>query len=169
VLIPLATALWGGHLAARRRGGAIRDRLVAAAIASTPFVLFTWIVSALIGISVDAGGAPVGSGGIGFGTVPGDAILWPLLWGPVVFVGGALLQIWRAGNLDAVSESIRARAEAVAAAAAPAQPAPAIANGAPVLVEQPSPHPGFCTGCGALRSPDKRFCTFCGHANDAAR
>jgi len=132
LLIPIATALWGGFIAANRRGGVVQDRIRVALIASAPFVVFSWVICALIGITVK-GGFTVVSGNIGFGTVPVNAIFWPLLWGPGIFLVGAMIQVWRAGDLAAVATQLRARAEAATAVAAPA--VSASARGTVALVE----------------------------------
>jgi hypothetical protein len=139
LLIPITTAVWGGYLAATRRAGSVKQRLRAALIASTPFVVLTWCVSALIGVTVQAGISAL-SGGLAFGTVVVDAIFWPLLWGPVGFVLGAGIQAWAAGDLISVLAGSDATKE-------PAQ-------------EQLR----FCSQCGTDRGVGRRFCTSCGHA-----
>jgi len=101
LMIPITTAVWGGHLAATRRAGTVAERLRAALIASTPFVVLTWVTSVLIGVTVQ-GGISALSGGLAFGTVAADAIFWPLLWGPVGFLLGAAIQLWMAGDLGAL-------------------------------------------------------------------
>jgi hypothetical protein len=98
LLVPLASGLWGGYLAAGRRGGRIGERLGAALWASIPFLLLTWFLDLMVGAKALLGVLGV-VGEVSFGPVAVSAIFWPLLWGPALYGGGALLQAWRAGAL----------------------------------------------------------------------
>lgn len=171
--VPAATAIWGGYLAARRNSGTIGQRFRAAAVASTPFVLTAWLFSILIGITFQAGVSIV-SGSVRVGPAAAGAIFVPLLWGPVAFLVGAGLQLWRAGDLAVIGGELRARAAAATAVPTPAASAaedgsvalaePALGDAFEDHVAVPESAGRFCSQCGSERVPGKRFCTSCGHA-----
>lgn len=167
LLVPLLGGLAGGYKAASRRSGTISQRSRAALGAAAPFVILTWFIAMLVGVKASAGFVVV-SGTVEATPATAGAIFWPLVWGPVIYLLGAGVQMWRAGDLAPTLERYKERvatatsAGSTASASADGTLAAATSLGSVSLEHRGARSHRFCSGCGAERPDSKRFCTSCG-------
>jgi hypothetical protein len=161
VLIPLACGLRSGYLIARRHAGTTVKRVEAAMLASVAFLLVSWLLAIFVGIKASLGLSFL-SAEIDAGPTAAAAIFWPLLWGPLVFAAGALVQAWRADDL---ASTVTGYEEPRATDAATTAPAPQDSAERPASTPIPTSAlaapPTFCQVCGNPHTTGNRFCAPC--------